>query len=78
LLPFHRRFYRYEGSLTTPACSESVQWFLMRDPVPITPEALAKLHSLISLFPNYGGYPNNNRPIADQNGRSVLTSKQSQ
>ena len=46
----------------------------MRDPVPITPGALAKLHSLISLFPNYGGYPNNNRPIANQNGRSVLKS----
>jgi hypothetical protein len=40
----------------------------------ITPGALAKLHSVISLFPNYGGYPNNNRPIANQNGRSVLKS----
>ena len=74
LLPFHKRFYRYAGSLTTPACSESVQWFLMQDPVPITPGALAKLHRVISLFPNYGGYPNNNRPIANQNGRSVLKS----
>jgi len=74
LLPFRKAFYRYAGSLTTPACSEGVQWFLMQNPVPITPGALAKLHSLISLFPNYGGYPNNNRPIANQNGRSVLNS----
>jgi len=74
LLPFRRGFYRYEGSLTTPACSESVRWFLMQDPVPITPGALAKLHSVISSFPNYGGYPNNNRPIANPNGRSVLKS----
>jgi carbonic anhydrase len=74
LLPFRKGFYRYEGSLTTPACSESVQWFLMRDPVPITPGALAKLHTVISLFPNYGGYSNNNRPIANLNGRSVLKS----
>ncbi len=73
-LPFRRGFYRYAGSLTTPACSEGVQWFLMQDTVPITPGALAKLHSVISLFPNYGGYPNNNRPIAYQNGRSVLKS----
>jgi len=28
----------------------------------------------ISLFPNYGGYPNNNRLIANQNGRTVLKS----
>jgi carbonic anhydrase len=74
LLPFRRGFYRYAGSLTTPACSESVQWFLMQNPVPITPGALAKLHRVIGLFPNYGGYPNNNRPIANQNGRSVLKS----
>jgi carbonic anhydrase len=74
LLPFRKAFYRYAGSLTTPACSESVQWFLMQNPVLITPGALAKLHSVISLFPNYGGYPNNNRPIANQNGRSVLKS----
>ena len=74
LLPFRKSFYRYAGSLTTPACSESVQWFLMQNPVLITPGALAKVHSIISMFPNYGGYANNNRPIANQNGRSVLTS----
>ncbi len=74
LLPFRKGFYRYEGSLTTPACSESVQWFLMQDTVPITPTALARLHSVISMFPNYGGYPNNNRPIADPNGRKTLKS----
>jgi hypothetical protein len=51
-----------------------VQWFLMQDPVPITLGALAKLHSVISLFPNYAGYSNNNRPIANLNGRSVLKS----
>ncbi len=74
LLPLRKGFYRYEGSLTTPACSESVQWFLMQDTVPITPSALGRLHTVISLFPNYNGYPNNNRPIADQNGRAVLKS----
>ncbi len=72
LLPVGRGFYRYAGSLTTPACTEGVQWFLLKTPVPITPGALAKLHLLISLFPNYGGYPNNNRPVTDQNGRTVL------
>jgi carbonic anhydrase len=74
LLPSLKGFYRYAGSLTTPACSEGVQWFLMKDPVPITPRALFKLHSVISLFPNYGGYPNNNRPVTNLNGRSVLKS----
>ena len=74
LLPDRTGFYRYAGSLTTPACSESVQWFLLKNPVLITPSALANLHNLIGLFPNYGGYSNNNRPIAKQNGRTVLKS----
>jgi carbonic anhydrase len=74
LLPDRTGFYRYAGSLTTPPCSESVQWFLLKNPVPITPSALAKLHAVISAFPNYGGYRNNNRPVADKNGRTVLKS----
>ena len=74
LLPFRKGFYRYAGSLTTPACSESVQWFLLQDSVPITPSAVAKLHSLISMFPDYGGYANNNRPVTNLNGRPVLKS----
>ncbi len=74
LLPVDKGFYRYAGSLTTPACTEGVQWFLLKNPVRITPSALAQLHSLISLFPDYGGYANNNRPVADQNGRTVLKS----
>jgi carbonic anhydrase len=43
-------------------------------PIPITPFALARLHSLIGMFPNYNGYSNNNRPVANQNGRTVLKS----
>ncbi len=74
LLPYQKDFYRYEGSLTTPACSESVQWFLMQNPVPITLTALARLHGIISMFPNYAGYSNNNRPTADLNGRKILKS----
>ncbi len=74
LLPSRRGFYRYAGSLTTPACSETVQWIVMQEPVPITPAALAKLHKLIASFPGYNGYSDNNRPVANQNGRAVFKS----
>jgi carbonic anhydrase len=74
LLPVRRDFYRYAGSLTTPACSESVQWFLLQDPVPISFGAVARLHNLISNFPDYGGYASNNRPVTNLNGRAVLKS----
>lgn len=74
LLPADKGFYRYAGSLTTPPCSESVQWFVMKNPVPITSAALATMHTIIGQFPNYLGFPNNNRPIVNLNGRTVLRS----
>ncbi len=36
LLPQDRRFVRYEGSLTTPPCSEGVTWLVMTTPVEVS------------------------------------------
>ena len=36
LLPQDRRTFRYPGSLTTPPCSEGVQWLLMKTPVSVS------------------------------------------
>src|SRR5690349_5091197 len=35
LLPAGRAYYQYAGSLTTPPCSEVVNWLLLREPISV-------------------------------------------
>lgn len=60
-------FYHYEGSLTTPPCSESVHWYVMQTPAGV---GKAMVNNFKSLFPP----PANNRPIQPLNGRAVVVS----
>jgi len=64
LLPQGRTTYRYEGSLTTPPCSEGVQWFVMTTPIALSK---AQIGAFTALF--HG----NNRPVQPLLGRSVFT-----
>jgi carbonic anhydrase len=41
-LPEHRAHFRYEGSLTTPPCTEGVQWVVMSQPVTVSDEDVAQ------------------------------------
>ena len=66
LLPQDRRYYTYMGSLTTPPCSEGVQWVVMRQPVAAAPEQ-------IDLFSRL--YPMNARPVQSAEGRRILQSE---
>jgi len=65
LLPADRRYYTYMGSLTTPPCSEGVQWIVMRAPVTAAPEQLDLFGRL---------YPMNARPLQSAAGRRILQS----
>ena len=67
------RYYSYSGSLTTPACSEPVRWIVLKDPVTVSDFSVEELHHLVSLFPGYDGYPDNNRPIQPLNGRQITS-----
>jgi carbonic anhydrase len=64
-------FYTYGGSLTTPGCTEGVRWFVLGDGGHVSPAAVRRFHFVISRFPHYGGYPNNNRPVQPLNGRVI-------
>jgi carbonic anhydrase len=65
LLPADRRYYTYMGSLTSPPCTEGVQWVVMRTPVTMAAEQ-------IELFARI--YPMNARPLQAAAGRRILQS----
>jgi len=65
LLPTDRRYFTYMGSLTTPPCSEGVQWVVMRSPVSASPEQ-------IDIFSRL--YPMNARPPQSAAGRRIMQS----
>ncbi len=64
LLPKNRSYYRFNGSLTTPPCTEGVCWFVMK-------EAVSVSQAQIDHFAQVMGCPNN-RPVQPVNARSVL------
>lgn len=64
-LPAKRSYYRYSGSLTTPPCAETVDWFVFADPIQV---ADADINSFARL------YPMNARPIQSEHRRFVLRS----
>ena len=41
-LPTSTSHYRYVGSLTTPPCTEGVQWFVMTEPVTVSDEQMVR------------------------------------
>jgi carbonic anhydrase len=65
LLPAGRSYYRYAGSLTTPPCSEDVDWMLLTDSMPVGAADVAKFAAL---------YPLNARPAQKGYRRFVLQS----
>ncbi|MEM6837900.1 MAG: carbonic anhydrase family protein [Cyanobacteria bacterium P01_C01_bin.120] len=60
LLPANLTQYRYDGSLTTPPCSEPVKWVIMATPVEVSATQIEQFSSII---------PPNARPIQPLNHR---------
>jgi carbonic anhydrase len=48
-----------------------VRWSVLSDGGGVSRAAVAHFHDVIAEFDNYGGYPNNNRPVQPLNGRVV-------
>jgi carbonic anhydrase len=64
LLPHDQDYYRFNGSLTTPPCSEGVWWMVMKDFQTASKEQIVK-------FANRMHHPNN-RPLQPLNARVIL------
>ncbi|RMH17222.1 MAG: carbonic anhydrase family protein [Gammaproteobacteria bacterium] len=64
LLPPNLDYYRYNGSLTTPPCSEGVRWFVLKTPVPVSEEQVKTFEQVM--------HHHNNRPTQPLNARKVL------
>ena len=64
LLPANRDYYRYNGSLTTPPCSEGVRWIVMKKPLTVSKQQ-------IETFTKTLGFANN-RPVQAINARPIL------
>jgi len=62
MLPKELAFYNYEGSLTTPPCTEGVQFYILKTPAELSKQQVAK-------FP----FKLNARPVQSLNGRKIST-----
>ena len=57
-------YFLYNGSLTTPPCTEGVQWIVMKQPIIASPEQIQHYHDLLGF--------DNNRPLQPHNSRIIL------
>lgn len=66
LVPRERGYYSYDGSLTGPPCTEGVTWLVMKQPLELSADQLARYKGIFS---------DNARPVQPLNGRIVRESR---
>ena len=65
LLPENKGYYSFEGSLTTPPCSEGVKWMVLKEPVKLSAAQIKAFRQM---------YSANARPLQQLHGRVVKES----
>jgi len=58
-------WYTYNGSLTTPPCTEGIRWFVQASPIKIVQKQMQRFLKYID------GHPGNARPLQALHGREV-------
>ncbi len=64
MLPLNRAFYNYSGSLTTPPCSEGVNWMVLKGRGSVSHKQVKKFTTI---------FPNSIRPIQPINHRTIYS-----
>jgi carbonic anhydrase len=64
ILPKERDYYRFNGSLTTPPCTEGVRWIVLKKTTTLS-KAQTEKFAKVMVHPN-------NRPIQSTNARMVV------
>ncbi|MFI9654618.1 carbonic anhydrase family protein [Guyparkeria sp. GHLCS8-2] len=64
LLPAETEHYRYNGSLTTPPCSEAVRWVVMQEHPTLSAKQIKAFEKAIGM--------DNNRPVQPVNARVLI------
>lgn len=64
LLPQDQHYFAFDGSLTTPPCSEGVSWRVLKQPVSLSEEQIRQLEDIM---PRH-----NARPLQSVGGRIVV------
>jgi carbonic anhydrase len=66
LMPESREYYRFSGSLTTPPCSEGVNWLVLKQPITASKQQIAQLGVAMAM-----GH-SNARPVQPINARVIV------
>ncbi|EFX90668.1 hypothetical protein HMPREF0027_2274 [Actinobacillus ureae ATCC 25976] len=64
LLPQNQEYFRLNGSLTTPPCSEGVNWVVFKTPLDASQTQIEAMQKIIG--------QENNRPVQPINSRIVI------
>jgi len=65
LLPVDQTAFHYEGSLTTPPCTEEIKWTIFEMPIEMSKEQIEAFRQI---------FPDDHRPVQSLNNRKVIKS----